>query len=374
MRMIITKIIHKFLGFKKYLKFKSTNEKHALISYVLFPPSPFDFKFVFKTSHNRFLKCYLMTKVLKARGYDVHVYDYTNTKIDFSIDYEVFIGHNKTFSIIAEFLNKDCKKILLTTGSSPYHDNKILFERQDALQALKSTKESFFSPIDNIDWVDKNFKIADNLLMLGNDVILKTWPYFDPKKVFFYNNVTYIDFKIKKERKGNFLYLSSIGQLRRGLDLIIESFKGKNEKIYICGPYDEPAFMKYYSIDLEQNKNIVLVGFIDQTSARFNEIIDDCDFGILPSASEAISGSVLTMMSHGLIPVITPQIGYLCVDEYGILIKHPDYISVKNSVEKAIELTDEEVFLKRNKLLEQSKYYNVDYFLSNFESFCKKNI
>ena len=374
MKMLITKIIHKLLKFKKYLEIKSTGEKHALISYVLFPPAPFDFKFIFKTSHNRFLKCYLMAKVLKLRGYNVHVYDYTNTKIDFSIDYDIFIGHNKTFNVIAESLNKDCVKVLLTTGSSPYHDNKILFERQDALQSLKDTKESFFSSIENIDWVDKNFKIADHILMLGNNVILKTWPYFDPKKVFYYNNVSYIDFKIKKERKGNFLYLSSIGQLRRGLDLIIESFKGKNEKIYICGPYNEPAFMKYYSIDFKENKNIVLVGFIDQTSSRFKEIIDDCDFGILPSASEAISGSVLTMMSHGLIPIITPQIGYLNVNEYGILIKYPDYISVKDSVEKAIKLSDEEIFLKRNKLLEQSKYYNVDCFSSNFDSFCEKII
>jgi len=372
--MLATKIIHKLLKFKKHIKIKGNSDKHALISYVLFPPEPFDFKFIFKTSHNRFLKCYLMAKVLKARGFNVHIYDYTNTEIDFSIDFDIFIGHNKTFNVIAECLNKDCKKVLLTTGSSPYHDNKILFERQDVLQLLKNTKDAFFSPMVNIEWVNKNFKITDYILMLGNDVILKTWPYFDKRKVFYYNNVSYIDFKIKKQRKGNFLYLSSVGQLRRGLDLVIESFKGKSEKIYICGPYNEPAFMKHFSIDLKQNSNIILVGFIDQTSSRFNEIINDCDFGILPSASEAISGSVLTMMSYGLIPIITPQIGYLNVDEFGILIEYPDYISVKNSVEKAINLSDDEISLKRNKLLQQSKYYNIDDFSSNFDCFCEKII
>ena len=127
-----------------------------------------------------------MVKKLKELGYNVYLYDYLNTKVDYNVDYDLFIGHNKTFDKIAAKLRPNCKKVLLTTGSSPYHDNQILSERETEVQLLKNTKDSFFSPMANIDWVNANFRTADYILMLGNDTIRKTWPIFDNNKIFYY--------------------------------------------------------------------------------------------------------------------------------------------------------------------------------------------
>lgn len=367
MKMLLTKIIHKLLKLKRQLKINKGKSKYALVSYVLYPPAPFDFKFFFNVSHNRFLTCYLMVNVLKAKGYTIYVYDYLDSNIDYNVKYDFFLGHNKSFSQIASKLNKDCRKILLTTGSSPFYDNARLTNRQNDLQIMLKTKETFFKPLTELDYVHKNVEIADAFFMIGNNKISETWKILKDKKIHHFSNVNLLEFKKKEKRSGNFIYLSSVGQLRRGLDLVLLGFKGRKEKVYICGDYSEPAFLKHFDELLFSSSNIIPMGFVDQTSDKFLKMVEDADFAILPSCSEGQSGSILTLMSYGLIPVITDEVGFSDFESYGFKINDYNLEEIFKTIESCKSVTDDEIKLKRNSLFNQASLYTPQAFSKKFE-------
>lgn len=367
MKMLLTKIIHKLLKFKRKLKINKGKDKYALVSYVLYPPAPFDFKFFFNVSHNRFLTCYLMVNVLKSKGYTIHVYDYLDFNIDYNLKYDFFLGHNKSFSQIGSKLNKDCKKILLTTGSSPFYDNERLTNRQKDLQIILNTQDVFFKPFTELEYVNKNVELADAFFMIGNGKISDTWKISKDKKIQHFSNVNLLEFKKKEKRSGNFIYLSSVGQLRRGLDLVLEGFKGRKEKVYICGDYSEPAFLKHFDELLFNSSNIIPMGFVDQTSDKFLKMVEDADFAILPSCSEGQSGSILTLMSYGLIPVITDEVGFTNFESYGFKINDYNLADILNTIESCKSAADNEIELKRNNLLYQATLYTPQAFSEKFE-------
>lgn len=367
MNNFVTKLIHKLLFYKNHLVINRNNSnRHVLISYVLFPPKPFDFNFFFNVSHNRYLKSYLMAEYLKKLGYVVHVYDYNNLDVDLTYNYELFIGHNYSFNLIASKLSNKCKKILLTTGSSPQFDNSALEIRQTDLNFRLGTNEKFYDPIKNINYVELNLNLADVLFMIGNKTISDTWMLDNKKKIFYYNNVNKIPFRKKKGRTNNFIYLSSVGQLRRGFDLIVDTFKNRSEVIYICGSYEDESIFKYYSKLIKTCPNIKLMGYVDQTGNQFLEMINHCDFAILPSCSEGQSGSILTLMSYGLIPVITDQVGFFNYESYGLKIENLSLKTVNDIVDLCVKLSDKELESKRICLLQQANHYTTHAFESKF--------
>lgn len=367
MNNFVTKCIHKLLIFKKkFVLNKRDKNKHALISYVLFPPSPINFDFFFNISHNRYLKSYLMAESLIENGYTVHIYDYNDLDIDYSYNYELFIGHNYTFHDISLKLRNSCKKILLTTGSSPQFDNLSLVARQNDLNHRLGINEVFFIPNSNIEYVKKNIDIADEFFMIGNKSVSDTWGIENCKRIIHFNNVNNIKFIKKKSRTNNFIYLSSVGQLRRGLDLVIDTFKGRSEIIYICGNYNEEVFLKYYSNIISSSPNIRLMGYVDQTSSKFKEMVLNSDFAILPSCSEGQSGSILTLMSFGLLPVITDNVGFSNYKDYGFRISDLSLETVKEVVDYCIHQSDAMIDIKRDCLLNQANYYTKNAFKSNF--------
>jgi hypothetical protein len=371
---LLVNFIHKILLIKRKIILNSKrSNKHALISYVLFPPVPFDFDFFFNVSHNRYLKSYLMAKVLKKLGYIVHIYDYNNLEINYKFNYKIFIGHNFTFNLIAKNLQPECKKILLTTGSSPQFDNLQLEKRQEDLNNRLKCSDNFYKPIINYNYVLENIKAADIFFMIGNKNISDTWNIDPTKYIYHYNNVNKIKFRKKLNRTNNFIYLSSIGQLRRGLDLIVDTFKNRSEIIYICGNYEEELFMKYYSNIIKSAPNIRLMGYVNQTSNKFLEIVDNSDFAILPSCSEGQSGSILTLMSFGLLPVITDQVGFLDINNYGYRIDNLKLHTIENLVEKCVNESEIVIDQKREFLLTQSKLYTTDSFTNNLEKMLIKN-
>lgn len=369
--MFFTKVIHKLLAKKRVLKFNNGGDKNALLSYVLVPPAPFDFTFFFNVSHNRFLKSYLMVKKLKEFGYNVYLYDYLDTEVDYNINYDLFIGHNKTFNLIAKKLNDNAKKILLTTGSSPIYDNEKLEERQKELQLRLVTDKIFFTAIAEIQYVKKNIEVADAFFMIGNKKISNTWGIPNSKKIFHYSNVNKLKFLRKTTRTNNFIYLSSVGQLRRGLDLVLPSFFNRKEHLYVCGDYEEPLFYQFYD-QIKNSPNIHLMGYIDQTSKRFKEMVANSDFAILPSCSEGQSGSVLTLMSFGLIPVITEEVGFENIEKYGVKIKGYNLEDTTSAVGLCTEMSDETLAEKRTALLSQAEFFTEEKFLDNFSDFLSK--
>ena len=374
------RIIDKLISYKKVIKINSKSNKNVLISYVLFPLFFNKNHKYYKQSHTNKLMCYLFVDVLKELGYNVFIYDYLNENVDFTKKYDIFIGHNKTFYKIASKLNSDCKKILLTTGCSPEFDNKQLLLRQSALNKRRNNSSlKLYSPLpDNDKFPYLNFNIADFIYMIAaNTVPSRTWYTEYSNKFYHYDNLTqFIPIKKEKITPNNFIFMSSTGQLRRGLDLVLETFsKLKENKVYICGPYEqEKIFCDEYSKEIYNTLNIIPCGIVNTSKNNFLEIVNDCEFVIVPSCSEGQSGSVLNLMTLGLIPIITEEVGFIDVEEYGFLIPDGSINSVMKTVKRAILATENEKNSKRQKLFEKVKNHTPEVVKQNFKNFIKETI
>jgi hypothetical protein len=317
-----------------------------------------------------------MVETLNELGYDVYLHDYLSQKIDYSIKYDLFIGHNKFFHSMASKLPKDCRRVLLTTGCSPEYDNAQLRQRNSSLKKIRHISEDFYSPMTDVGFAKINCEIADDIFMIGSTFIRDNgWYPIAKQKAFLYNNVSLFNPQIKKTNTDTFVFMSSNGQLRRGLDLILEVFSKRKERIYICGPFDsEPLFVKYFERELYQTDNIIPVGYVNQNSESFRKIIEQSDFAILPSCSEGQSGSLLTLMNYGLIPVATDHVGFDDINELGIRIKDFTSSDLNDAINKAIGLTFVEKTKKRENIFDVlTKHHTPASFKETFAKFVQNS-
>lgn len=339
------RVTNRILRAKRRLVFGKGGRHVALVSYVLF--LPYEARWYFEGSHNNKLMCFAMVKALIELGYEVHVHDYLDEQVDYGAGYSLFVGHNKTFFAIGSKLGDDCKKILITTGSSPAFDNEQLEWRNADLQRRKNTQFVYYQKTQNSDYARKNFEVADLVFMIGNDFVKATWyPEFKHKYRSYHNIVTFPRQK-KTTFGGHFVFMSGHGQLRRGLDLLLDVFSERSEKLFVRSPYQrEPEFAKLFSKQLSQ-PNIKSLGFLETRSREFQELIRQSDFVILPSCSEGESGSVLNLMAAGLIPVITENVGLSDVESFGYLIKDTTVDGVEDALNRILSASPLDIEEKR---------------------------
>jgi len=124
------------------------------------------------------------------------------------------------------------------------------------------------------------------------------------------------------ESKKHFLWFGSYGAIHKGLDILFDIFKNRNDVVLHIGGFYE---IDRKILPLPKRDNIIDHGYIDVNSTEFLEIVQDCSFCILPSCSEGFSTSISTTMLHGLIPVVMKDTGFnrlgnnvLLLDDYEI--------------------------------------------------------
>lgn len=156
----------------------------------------------------------------------------------------------------------------------------------------------------------------DAFFLMGNKFTLSTYDRFNIKPVFFIKNSANIleirrEITFKNKKQKSFLFLASYGQVLKGLDIVLDVFsKTPDLKLYVCSNFEqEKDFCKLYNKILFNSENVKAIGFIDVNSKVFENIIDECSYLIAPSSTEGCSGSVLTAMAYGLIPIITKENG-----------------------------------------------------------------
>jgi len=370
LKIILIKLIDNYYAKKKKLQYVNRKyKKNALVSYVIVPKT-----FIgnyFRSSHNNKIQCYLLLKYLRSKGYNVYLHSYLDeNRIDYSIEYDLFIGHNITFATIAGKLKGNFKKLLIVTGSEPNFGNNQQRRRIEELNNRKQTKQFVYT--DNIvPDLSLNYEIADSILMLGNKFVKDTYPQKYHSKVRLINNITmHPFFSVKREeRNNNFLFISSVGQIHRGLDLVLDVFSGLKNKLYILSSFEkEPEFVDLYYNQLYRTLNILPVGYLPLNSKKFQEIINDIDFVILPSCSEGQSSSIINILAYGKIPVIPENVGIPDVEEIGIKIKKIDIEGVQSAVSEAISLSDGDFLEKQNKISKHNQLYLPESFTSSLKA------
>lgn len=260
-----------------------------------------------------------IAKMLAQFGYNVDVIDYDETNVRFDKQYDLLIDiFPQEHTLYDGALKKECKKIYLATGTAPQWQNKALAERIAALNVRRHVS----LPLPTLTMpFDDTIESFDALLLFGNEFTLVTFADLSiPHKYMLKNAAVSFDNNPGYAAKSShvFLYLATYPQVLKGLDLLLEVF-AHNPQLYlfVCGQFrEEKEFCRVYQQELFHTKNIIPVGIVDVTSELFKQAAALSSYVVLPSCSEGMSGSVLTAMSAGLIPIISKACGIDEIDAF----------------------------------------------------------
>ena len=146
------------------------------------------------------------------------------------------------------------------------------------------------------------------------------------------------DFSIA--RKG-FLFFASGSQVRKGLGLLLEVFpKHPDFDLYICSSFEyERDFCRCYHKELSETSNIHPVGWIRVNSESFYNLVQRCAYVILPTCSDASTGSVVQCMMAGLIPVVTQEAG-IDTEDFGITLADDSLGEIEKTIRELSELPE----------------------------------
>jgi hypothetical protein len=289
---------------------KTDYGKNCLLLYLT---EPFTDKTI-GNNHQNLLQVKIFAKIISNFGYDVDVIRYDDKKVKLSHNYDMVIDlHPGINNVYHKFLSDHCLKAAYITGSNPSFSNKAELERIEQLykrRGVRLQQRRYVKPFDK-----DELESFDAIFFIGNSYNFNTYADFSFKKAFFIKNTGYSYLKnrsFSNKSAGNYLFLNSTGQVHKGLDLLLEIFsKNKRLNLYVCSLFkEETDFCDLYNNELFHSNNIFPIGFTDINSDKFHEITSLCSFIIMPSCSEGISGSVLTAMSAGLIPIVSRECGF----------------------------------------------------------------
>ena len=310
--------------------------KRALLSYIVHPffidkrnPGFFE--------HINNWHAQEIVRILNQIGCTVDVIDYKDIRFVPRRRYDLFIGHGGTnFEKISQHLQNSTIRIYFSTGSYWKYHNKQEIERFDALKKRRGIDLPFDRFIQDSE--EYALLVSDGIIGIGNDFTRRTYKEFSP--VIMLNATAIFDDHYEKcdkdfeKGKKHFLYFAGSGPVHKGLDLLLEAFSGMKEHLWICSRIDQ-RFEEIYSEELHNTPNIHLVGWTRPRSAGFYELMDICNYVILPSCSEGQAHSVVECMNKGLVPVVSRACG-LDVGNYGIII---DPCTIKEITKVVLKLS-----------------------------------
>ncbi|MBP2644653.1 MAG: glycosyl transferase group 1 [Firmicutes bacterium] len=260
----------------------------------------------------------LLAEVLSDFDYNVDVVNWDDDTVCLDqkmYDLVVDISpHNR--QMYQDHLNPGSLQVLFATGSSPTWQ---LSQEQMRLDNLYRRRGIRLAPKTNPIYQYPSPNTFDGFFLFGSQHTLDTFGEIQTARTSFIANTGYLlppptDFSQKSPHC--FLFLASRNQVLKGLDLLLEVFSANPcLTLYICSLFtQEPEFCQVYAKELFQLPNIKPIGFVDIYSSTFQALVQKCCYVIAPSASEGLSGSVLSAMSAGLVPIVSRDCG---LDESG---------------------------------------------------------
>lgn len=344
------KFLKKIIGLLKNLFSKKIvtispkkNVGWVLISYIIYPFLKKN-KDTISFSHTNDWECRQMVKTFLDLGYGVDVINWDNCSFLPKKKYKVFIDIHSNMERLSQHLDKDCIKVLHITGAHWLFQNTSEYERLYNLQRRRAVT---LLPR-RIVPTSLGIEYADVALMLGNDATLKTFSYANKPiyKIPLPSTVVF-DYPVSKNFsscKRNYLWLGSMGMVHKGLDLVLETFKEMPDyNLFVCGPVgSEKDFEKEFFKELYETPNIKTIGWVDVDSKKFLEIANNCVALIYPSCSEGQSGSVITCMHAGIIPVTSYQSGVNVLD-FGYILRENSKEEIENIVEIISNLSESDL-------------------------------
>ncbi|MBV6621571.1 MAG: glycosyltransferase [Rivularia sp. (in: Bacteria)] len=306
----------------------------VLLSYVL---SPFNLKSgePIPTSHTQHWECLQMAKTFLDLGYNVDVIWFYNDVFIPKKEYAFFIETRHNLERSLPFLNKNCIKIFHSDAAHILFHNAAEANRLLGLQQ----RRGFTLAPRRFEQPNKAIEHADCATVLGNEFTMNTFKYANkPLYRIPISAPTLYPWPENKDfaacRK-NFLWFGSGGLVHKGLDLLLDAFSQMPDyHLFICGPIDrEEDFVAAFYKELYQIKNIHTIGWVDVTSQKFIDIVNNCLAIAYPSCSEGGGGCVINCMHTGLIPIVSYESSVDIKDEYGVIFKENSVEEIKQTIQ-----------------------------------------
>ena len=262
----------------------------------------------------------LIVSLFLKRGYLVDVIHYTNRSFVPKERYDVIFTLTEDLYRLVAFVENppdEIIKIWHLIVSSVQQNNGSELERAEAL--LARHPGALYAPKRqelNERLQERTMELADRCIMVGNKVVLDTYPTHLHDKIDLVTISASPLYHIKTEAEyvpseREFVWYFGNGAVRKGLDIVLETFaRNPSWKLNVIGlAQTEPDFMKIYRRELLETPNIKLHGFLNPSSKQFDDVIRKCFCFIAPTCTESISTAVATMMQAGLYPLVSRETG-----------------------------------------------------------------
>ena len=225
----------------------------------------------------------------------------------------------------------------------------------------------------------KVMEIADHCVLLGNKHVLNTFPKEFHHK-FETITVAATPVYVKQENefvpnKREFLWHFGNGAVRKGLDLVLETFaKNSQWTLNIVGLVEnEHDFMKIYHKELTELPNIKFRGYMKPGSKEFAEILRRCVCFIAPSCTESISVACATMMQAGLYPLVSYDTGIELPNNCGMYLEDCSIDEIEKKVEQIYNMESVDLIQQINKTQKFAlKEYSREKFTEDMDNFLSK--
>ncbi|MEY8338004.1 glycosyltransferase [Lachnospiraceae bacterium 62-35] len=306
----VKRIIWGVLGLS--VTYNVNHDNHDKRCLLVYKTSPFKTK-KWDQIHQNIWQIRELARIIGTYDYEVDVIDFDDPYTKLKKNYDMVIGLiPRSIDVYSTHMNKSCKRIAYLTSSNLEYTN---------LQELKRIEEVYrrrgirLQPRRQGGHIGRVIESFDGAMFIGNEYNFTSYKTFQmPPTYYIRNNGYEFDYPIdfSKKKATNFVFFGSVGQVHKGLDLLLEIFSqnGFPFDLYVCGMLDgESDFCTAYYKELYQTPNIHTIGFVEVGGKKFWEITEKCAYTILPSCAEATVGSILTMMSAGMIPIISKDCG-----------------------------------------------------------------
>jgi len=253
--------------------------------------------------------------------------DETNLDLIEQKDYDIIFGFGKPFLSYGRKHPESLKIIYLTEASPDFSEKKekerdeYLFKRHGKHMLIKRT---------GVYLTNKQLSIANAGILIGNNYIKPTYEgMINRIETIFPTALVNANFKpFKKDHtksRKNFVWFGSNGAVHKGLDILVDVFADNPDlNLFVCGLKGVERRLFKFS----RYPNIHDLGFVNVNSDKFLSLVKKSSFVIFPSCSEGMSTSVITCMYHGMIPIVTKEVG-IDEEDFTFILKdfHVEYIS-----------------------------------------------
>lgn len=296
----------------------------------------------------------MIATALGEAGYVVDVADVRAARIPRGAGpYSLILTHHPSLELIQAHLHEDTRVVYLATGMQHSEHNRLVNARRVALEMRRRCRIPAYTVN------DEKMSIlarADAIAGFGNQATMGTWADVFAGPIHFFDNSGFGWIRPQAEPapdcSRHFLFFGSVDQVRKGLDLLLETFPyWPDLHLHVAGYYArEPEFCECYRQELYETPNIHLHGEIEVGSAQWQFLVTQCAYVILPSCSEGQAGSVIQAMHAGLIPVVTLATGLdvACCGE--MLPDEPEPV-LKETVRRLADMPAEALSHRRREVL-----------------------